>query len=204
MSLDDTGLRPVTWLDSIDLLGPDTQVVHAVWVDDSEIELLARADAPVIHCPVSNAVLGSGIAPLAKLQSEGVSVRLGTDGPASNDTQDIWESLKAALNFARIKTLDATALSPTEALRLAMGTEVLTPGAPADLIIVNLNHPRAMPVHNIDSALALSTHGSDVDTVLVAGQILMRNRQVLVLDEVALLAECRRAVNSLRKRAGLD
>jgi 5-methylthioadenosine/S-adenosylhomocysteine deaminase len=204
MSLDETGLRPVTWLDSIDLLGPDTQVVHAVWVDDSEIELLARADAPVIHCPVSNAVLGSGIAPLAKLQSEGVSVRLGTDGPASNDTQDIWESLKAALNFARIKTLDATALSPTEALRLAMGTEVLTPGAPADLIIVNLNHPRAMPVHNIDSALALSTHGSDVDTVLVAGQILMRNRQVLVLDEVALLAECRRAVNSLRKRAGLD
>jgi len=100
--------------------------------------------------------------------------------------------------------LDATVISPTEALRLAMGTEVLIPDTPADLIIVNLNHPRAMPVHNIDSALALSTHGSDVDTVLVAGQILMRNRQVLMLDEAALLAECRQAVNSLRKRAGLN
>jgi 5-methylthioadenosine/S-adenosylhomocysteine deaminase len=203
MSLEETGLRPVSWLDSIDVLGADTQVVHAVWVDENEIVLLAQAGAPVIHCPVSNAVLGSGIAPLAELQSQGVSVRLGTDGPASNDTQDIWESLKTALSFARIKTLDVTVLSPREALRLAMGAEALIPGAPADLIIVNLNHPRAMPVHNIESALALSTHGSDVDTVLVAGQVLMRNRQLLMLDEAALLAECRQAIYSLRKRAGL-
>ena len=204
MSLDETGLRPVTWLDSIDVLGPDTQVVHAVWLDESEMALLANAGAPVIHCPVSNAVLGSGIAPLVDLQSQGVSVRLGTDGPASNDTQDIWESLKAALSFARIKSMDATVISPSEALRLAMGSEALTPGAPADLIIVNLDHPRAMPVHNIDSALVLSTHGSDVDTVLVAGQILMRDRRVLMLDEAALLAECRLAIRSLRKRAGLN
>lgn len=203
MSLEETGLRPVSWLDSIDVLGADTQIVHAVWVDENEIVLLAQAGAPVIHCPVSNAVLGSGIAPLAELQSQGVSVRLGTDGPASNDTQDIWESLKTALSFARIKTLDVTVLSPREALRLAMGAEALIPGAPADLIIVNLNHPRAMPVHNIESALALSTHGSDVDTVLVAGQVLMRNRQLLMLDEAALLAECRQAIYSLRKRAGL-
>ena len=203
MSLEETGQRPVSWLESIGVLGADTQVVHAVWVDEHEIGLLAQAGAPVIHCPVSNAVLGSGIAPLTDLHRKGVSVRLGTDGPASNDTQDIWESLKTALSFARIKTLDATVLSPREALYLAMGAEALIPGAPADLIIVNLNHPRAMPVHNIDSALALSTHGSDVYTVLVAGQVLMRNRQVLMVDESALLAESRRAIYSLRKRAGL-
>lgn len=204
MSLDETGLRPVTWLDSIGVLGIDTQVVHAVWVDDKEIELLAQASAPVIHCPVSNAILGSGIAPLSKLLNQGVPVRLGTDGPASNDTQDMWETLKGALNFARVKTLDATAISPGQTLRLAMGARALIPGDPADIIIVNLNHPRAMPVHDIDSALALCTQGSDVETVLVAGEILMRDGQVSMLDEAALLEDCREAVRSLRKRAGVD
>ena len=85
-----------------------------------------------------------------------------------------------------------------------MGAEALIPGAPADLIVVNLNHLRAMPVHNIDSALALSTNGSDVDTVLVAGHILLRDGKVQLLDEAALLAECRQAIKSLRNRAGLN
>ena len=204
MSLDETGKRPINWLEAIGVLGPDTQVVHAVWVNGEEIDLLSQAGAPVIHCPVSNAVLGSGIAPVAELLRQNVSVRLGTDGPASNDTQDLWETLKTALSFARVQTLDATAMSPAVALRLAMGANVLAPGSAADLIVVNLNHPRAMPVHDIDSALALSTHGSDVDTVIVRGQILMHNRRVLVLDEAALLDECRHAVGLLRQRAGLN
>ena len=203
MSLDLTGLRPVTWLDSIEVLGPSTQVVHAVWVDEEEIGLLAQAGAPVIHCPVSNAILGSGIAPLAELLSQGVSVRLGTDGPASNDTQDMWETIKTAVNLTRARTLDATALPPPAALRLAIDKNALSPDSPADLILVNLNHPRAMPVHDVDSALVLSTHGGDVDTVIVGGQILMRNRRVLSLDVPALLEQCRHAVKNLRQRADI-
>ncbi len=175
-----------------------------MWVDEGEIDLLAQSGAPVIHCPVSNAVLGSGIAPVADLLRRGVSVRLGTDGPASNDTQDVWETTKTAVQLARASTLDATALPPTAALQLALGTDALRPGDPADLIVVNLNHPRAMPVHDVASVLVLSTQGSDVETVIVGGQILLRDGQVLGLDEAALLDACRRAVSHLRQRAGLD
>jgi 5-methylthioadenosine/S-adenosylhomocysteine deaminase len=204
ISVDETGKRPVEWLASIGLLGPDTQVVHAVWVDKSEIDLLAQSDAQVIHCPVSNAILGSGTAPVTEFIGQNILVRLGTDGPASNDTQDIWETIKTALCFARGQSLDATALSPTAALELAMETKALKPDSLADLIIVNLNRPSAVPVHDIDSALALSTHGSHVNTVIVGGKLLMRNRQVLALDEAALLDESRFAVGQLRKRVGLD
>ncbi|MGC9397839.1 MAG: amidohydrolase family protein [Anaerolineae bacterium] len=198
MSLDEHDLRPVAWLNEIGVLDEATQIVHAVWVDADEIALLAESGATVVHCPVSNAVLGSGIAPVAALQAHGVRLRLGTDGPASNDTQDLFETLKAALGFARATTRDATVLPPQAALRLATGGRTLAPGVVADVIVVNLDHARAMPVHDVDSALALSTHGSDVETVIVGGDLLMHEGHVLVVDEVALLAECRQAIRRLQ------
>jgi 5-methylthioadenosine/S-adenosylhomocysteine deaminase len=203
MSLDAYGLRPLAWLDEIGVLDEHTQIVHAVWVDEEEIALLEESDATVVHCPVSNAVLGSGVAPVAALHAAGIPLRLGTDGPASNDTQDIFETLKAAIGFARATTRDATVLPPKAALRLATGGRTLTPGAPADVIVVNLDHARAMPVHDVDSALALSTHGSDVETVIVDGNLLMHEGRILVLDEANLLAACRAAVEHLAARAGL-
>jgi 5-methylthioadenosine/S-adenosylhomocysteine deaminase len=204
MSLQEYDLRPVTWLDSIGVLGADTQIVHAVWVDESEIALIARAGAPVIHCPVSNAVLGSGVAPVPQMLARGVEVRLGTDGPASNDTQDVWETLKAALSFGRATTLDPTVLPPSQALSLATCGKTLQPGDSADLIIVDLNHPRVVPVQDVVSALVLGTHGSDVKTVIVGGQELMRDGKVTILDETALYTECRSAIRSLQKRAGIN
>ena len=203
MSMDEYGLRPVAWLDSIGVLGPDTQIVHAVWADQDEIDLIAKAKAPVIHCPVSNAVLGSGIAPVAAMLASGVDLHLGTDGPASNDTQDIWETLKATVTFARAKTLDPTVLSPSQALNLATGGKILQVGGAADLIIVDLNQPGVVPVQEVELALVLGTHGSAVKTVIVRGEILMRDRVVTMLDERALYDECRSAIQSLRKRAGL-
>jgi 5-methylthioadenosine/S-adenosylhomocysteine deaminase len=203
MSLDEYSLRPVQWLASIGVLGADTQVVHAVWVDDSEIELIAATRAPVIHCPVSNAVLGSGIAPVANMIERGIDVRLGTDGPASNDSQDIWETLKSALSFARASTLDPTVLPPHQALGLATGGRFLQEGEPANLIMVKLDHPGAVPVQDIDSTLVLCTRGGNVDTVMVAGEVLMRNGKVTILDEDSLVDECQKAITGLRKRAGI-
>ena len=204
MSLDEYGLRPVEWLKHIQVLDQDTQIVHAVWVTDSEIEWMAESKAVVIHCPVANAVLGSGIAPVGKMLTQGVPIRFGTDGPASNDNQDILEAVKTAVNLARISSLDARVLPPSQALRLGIGNRVLTPGNAADLIIVDLNHPRAVPVQDVDSAVVLCSHGTDVDTVMVNGKVLMQNKKVLVLDEEALLSECRSAIKGLRTRAGLD
>lgn len=203
MSLEMHGLRPIAWLEHLEVLGADTQIVHAVWVDETEQDLLAARNATVVHCPVSNMVLGSGIAPIPALLRRGIKVRLGTDGPASNDTQDLFETLKAALLLARVSALDPTALAPAQALPLATGGRTLHPGTPADLIIVNLDHARAQPLHDLDSALALSTHGSDVETVLVGGRLLLREGRVLALDERALLEACRDATRSLRRRAGL-
>jgi 5-methylthioadenosine/S-adenosylhomocysteine deaminase len=203
LSQEEYGLHPVEWLDSTGVLGSDTQIVHAVWVAEHEIEMIVRAKAPVIHCPVSNAVLGSGIAPIAKMLERGVDLRLGTDGPASNDTQDIWETLKMAVSFARATSKNPTVLPPSAALKLGICGKTLKEGAPADLIIVNLNHPGVVPVQDIDSALVLGTNSSHVRTVIVGGEVLMRDGCLTVLDEKALYDECRSAILSLRRRAGL-
>ena len=203
MSLDQYGLRPVEWLNSIGVLGLDTQIVHAVRVNDNEIDLIAQSNAPVIHCPVSNAVLGSGVAPVTKMIARGIDIRLGTDGPASNDTQDIWETLKMAVSLGRATTQNPTVLPPSEALKLATGGKILIAGDPADLIIVDQNHPRVVPVQDIESALVLGTHGSEVRTVIVGGDILMRDGQITVIDELTLYDECRNAIQALRKSAGI-
>lgn len=203
LSLDEYGLRPVEWLDHIGVLSHNIQLVHSVWMEENEIELLADSRASVIHCPVSNAVLGSGAAPVAAMLDRGVPVLLGTDGPASNDTQDTWETLKAAVSLARITGLDPTLLPPRQALSLALAGRTLSEGGQADLILVDVSHARAVPVHDLTSALVLGTHGSDVDTVIVDGKILMEHKKVLVIDEQKLIRECTSAVTNLRKKAGI-
>lgn len=204
LSLDEYNLRPVEWLDQIGVVDEDTQLVHCVWLDDNELSLLAESRAAVIHCPVSNAILGSGVAPISAMLERNIPVLLGTDGPASNDTQDIWETMKAAVSLARITGLDPTILPPQQALSLVLAGKSLRTDAPADLILVDTNHTRAVPVHDLTSALVLGTHGSDVDTVICGGEILMKNKQVLILDEQELLRECTNAVKILRNKAGID
>jgi len=202
-TLNATGLRPVAWLDSLGILGPHSQIVHAVWLDEAELDLLADRQAPIVHCPLSNAVLGSGIAPLRQIHQRQIPISLGSDGPASNDTQDIFECMKWALGLSRASNGDPTCLSPGQVLRMATNGRTLQIGAPADVILVDLNHTRAMPVHDLDSALVLCCHSSDVDTVIVGGEILMQQKQILNIDEAVLLAECRAAANILRKKAGI-
>lgn len=204
LSLDAYGMTPVRWLDTLGILGQQSQIVHAVWISDEEIELLVQRKAVVVHCPVSNAVIGSGIAPAPAMLEKKVVMRLGSDGPASNDTQDLFEATKMALSLARAHYADASLLQPAQLLSIAADGQVITPGAVADLILVNLMHERAAPVHDLDSALVLCTHGSDVDTLLVSGNVLMKNRRLLNIDEEALLKECTQAVKLLRKRAGLE
>jgi 5-methylthioadenosine/S-adenosylhomocysteine deaminase len=204
LTLDETGQRPVAWLDSIGVLDGDTQVVHAVWVDADEIVLLKRRGALVVSCPVSNAVLGSGMAPVVEMLQAGIPLRLGTDGPASNDNQDCFETMKIALCLARLRSLDPTCLSTADVLRMATAGKTLSPGAPADVILVNLRQANAVPVHDIDSALVQCCHAGDVNSVIVAGKLLLHQKRILALDEDALLRECEQVVAGLRRRAGLS
>ena len=204
MTLAETGLRPVAWLDSLGFLDERCQIVHAVWVDEKEIGLLAEKRAPVVHCPVSNAVLGSGIAPVKAMLGKGINLRLGTDGSASNDTQDCFENMKTALMLARASSLDAAAIAPRQAMEMATASSGLTVGQPADLCLVNLASVWSAPAHDLDSALALCAHASDVQALMVGGDWLMQDGKLITLDEAAILKEAQSAVQILRKQAGLD
>ncbi len=197
------GETPINWLNTIGLLDERMQLVHSVWAEEDELQKIAETGSTVIHCPVSNAVLGSGIAPVKRMMDLGIPIFLGTDGPASNDTQDVFETMKAALMIARASTLDANALSPRQALSLSSTRGYLSTGESANLIVVDIQHVRAIPVHDLDSALVLSSHGSDVSSVIVKGEILLQEKKVLIEDEDALVSECRKAAAFITRKLGI-
>lgn len=204
MTLSETGLRPVNWLNQLGILDENSHIVHAVWVEDDEIELLRESNALVVHCPVSNAVLGSGIAPIGKMLHSGVRVRLGTDGSASNDTQDCIENMKMAICLARAGFRDASSLTNEQALKMALADRSIAVGEEADLMLINLSTLRSSPVHDLTSAISLCAHSEDVDTVMVAGKILMQHGKLTTIDEDSLIKECNNAIMSLKKRAGIN
>jgi 5-methylthioadenosine/S-adenosylhomocysteine deaminase len=209
-----TGLRHVEWLHSLDALGPDVHLVHSVWVEEAELDLIAESGAPVVHCPVSNMYLASGIAPVGKMVARGIPVALATDGPGSENSQDMLETLKVAALLAKVSSGDANALMPMDVLRMATtgGARLfgqadlgqIAPGSKADLTLVDLDNARCMPVHRADSALVYNATGPDVHTVIVDGRILLDAGRVTVLDEAALLAECRQAARDLLRRANVE
>jgi 5-methylthioadenosine/S-adenosylhomocysteine deaminase len=180
---------------------------------EAEQELIAASGAVVVHCPTSNMVLASGIAPIPALLRRGVPVALGTDGSASHNSQDVLETLKTAVLLAKVGGGDPTAITSMDALRMLTtnGAKImgradlgrLAPGFKADVTLVNLNHARAMPVHRAESALVYNCNGPDVDTVMVDGRILLDHGVLTMLDEAALLADSRRAAHNLLARAGL-
>jgi 5-methylthioadenosine/S-adenosylhomocysteine deaminase len=206
--------RHVEWLASLGALGPDVQLVHSVWLDDKEIDLIAEHGAVVVHCPVSNMYLASGVARIPEMRGKGIPIALASDGPGSNNNQDMLEVLKTTTLLHKVNTLDAMVLLPEDVLWMACRGGAAAFGQPgligslevgkkADVVVVDLNTPRAMPVHNALSALVYNASGGDVDTVIVDGEVLMRDKRVLCLDESALLAEARGACARLFERAGV-
>jgi 5-methylthioadenosine/S-adenosylhomocysteine deaminase len=209
-----TGMRHVEWLHALGVLGPDLHLVHSVWLDDAELDLVAGSGAPVVHCPVSNMYLASGVARVREMLDRGIPVALATDGPGSENSQDMLETLKVTALLAKVSSGDANALLPMDVLRMAtvsgarlFGREDMgriAPGALADLTLVNLDNARCMPVHRADSAVVFNAAGPDVHTVIAGGQVLLDAGRVTVLDEPALLQECRAAARNLLQRAGVE
>lgn len=207
----ETGLPPVEWLDEIGCLDEGIRLVHSVWLSEREIELVAERGAKIVHCPVSNMYLASGVAPIPEMRKLGIPVALGTDGPGSNNNQDMIETLKTTALLHKIHTLDAMVLLPEDILWMACrgGAEAfgqpdqigsLEPGKKADIVLVDLNTPFAAPVHRPQSALVYNLHGSNVDTVIVDGKMMMINKKITMIDVDELLKECRRVVTCLMSR----
>jgi len=208
------GKRHIEWLEDLGILGPDFQLVHSVWLDDDEIDMVKKRDAIVVHCPVANMYLASGAARIAEMHRKGIRIALATDGPGSNNNQDMLRVLNAAVMLQKVSTLDAMALLPEDVIWMAcrggaasygLPDEIgaLEPGRKADAVLVDLNTPLAMPVHKVPSALVYNASTGDVDTMIVDGQILMENKEILVLDEDALLERARKTCADLFARAGV-
>jgi 5-methylthioadenosine/S-adenosylhomocysteine deaminase len=180
-------------------LGPRLLAAHAVHLTPREVRLLADAGASVAHNPVSNGFLGDGIAPVTDLLAAGVNVALGTDGAASNNSQDMFEVMKVAALFQRARTQDPAALPPETVLRLAtingaralgLDTEIgsLEPGKRADLVIVDLSSLHHCAVHDVLSHLVFTARAADVRTVLVDGRVVLDEGVLQTVDAEAVRA----------------
>lgn len=214
MVLAERGLRHIEWLDTLGGLGPDVQLVHAVWLSDHELDLIQASGSVVVHCPVSNMYLASGVARVPEMHRRGIPVALATDGPGSNNNQDMLEVLKTTCLLHKVSSLDAMILLPEDALWMACRGGAAALGQPdligsletgkkADLVLVDLDTPLAMPVHKPVSALVYNLSARDVDTVIVDGRLLMRHKRILFVDEAALLAQAREKCGRLFRRAGV-
>ncbi|MBC8508337.1 MAG: amidohydrolase [Chloroflexi bacterium] len=212
MNLQSRGNRHIEWLAELGVLSPQMQLVHSVWLADNEIDLIAKYDAVVVHCPVSNMYLASGVARVPEMRNRGIRIALASDGPGSNNSQDMLEVLKTTALLHKVNTLDAMVLLPEDVIWMAcrggaaafgMSDQIgsLEPGKKADIILVDLNTPMAMPVHRVPSALVYNASNRDMDTVIVDGKILMQNKVIQVLDEKALLARARQTCAALFERA---
>jgi len=197
-----TGLRPAFYLDRLGLLDDLTVAVHGVWLEEDEIELLARRQVKLSHCPESNAKLGAGVAPVPRMLARGLTVGLGTDGAASNNNLDLWGEMSLAARLHKVVAGDPTLLSAPQALALATreGARVLglgdfvgtlAPGKEADLIVVELNRPHLTPLYDPYSHLVYAARAADVCHVMVGGRWLMRRRRLETLEEPAILEEVR-------------
>jgi 5-methylthioadenosine/S-adenosylhomocysteine deaminase len=172
-------------------------LIHCVRVDAEDMRLIADRGATVAHCPVANAILGHGIAPVMEMRAAGIALGLGTDSVASNNRLDLLEEARAAQLFQRVRLQSAGELSNADALRLAtldgaraLGLEArvgtLEPGKDADLCAVSLAGAHVLPVHDPVAALVHSARASDVVLTAVRGEILYRDGRVLSLDAAAL------------------
>lgn len=191
---------------------------HVVWPDDEEIDMLAHSSVGAIHNPTSNMKGAAGFMPVPKMLKAGVSVGLGTDGAAGNNDLDMWDEVKLAALLHKGHTGDTTAVSATEAIDMAtrLGARAvgldqqigqLKPGMQADLIQISTTSPRMHPLYHVMSHLAYVVKAEDVQSTMVAGQLLMDNGKVLTVDSAAVIkaadAKAQQIVEALKAR-GVD
>jgi 5-methylthioadenosine/S-adenosylhomocysteine deaminase len=209
LSREKHGRSPAAYLASLGVLKPGTLAAHGVWLTKADIQLLHRHGVGVSHNPESNMKLASGVAPVPQLRAAGVPVGLGTDGAASNNDMDMFEAMRQTALLHKLDTRDPRAMPAGDALALAtiegaralgMAARIgsLEPGKRADLIVVSMAAARQTPLYDPVSHLVYVTRGDDVVATVVEGRVLMRDRQVLTLDERAVLADARSMAEKVR------
>jgi 5-methylthioadenosine/S-adenosylhomocysteine deaminase len=202
-----------TALEAVSFFDAQVLAAHSIWVDDGDLEIYARHDVGVAHCPVSNAKLGAGIAPAAAMLAHGLRVGLGTDGAATNNNMDLWDELRFAPLLAKAAALDPKPLPSRQALWMAtrLGARAarlqdvgeLTPGFKADVVMLSLADTAAVPVFDSSSYIDLLVYSlgrSLVQSVWVNGRQVVEAGEVLTVDESRAREAAQRAALAVSQR----
>lgn len=199
------GTTPVRYLERIGILSPRLILAHVIWVDDEELDLLAKYDVKVVHNPASNMKLASGYAfRYEEMKARGISVGLGTDGCSSSNNLDMFAAMRLASYLGKVWRFDSTAVNAPDIYAsatkigadiLGIDAGVIAEGKLADLCLIDLERPEMVPVHDLTSNLVYSASGSFVDTTIVDGRILMQGGKVEGEEEI--IANARRVAERL-------
>jgi cytosine/adenosine deaminase-related metal-dependent hydrolase len=209
------GKMPAEFMDQVGLVGPNIVFAHGVWLTENEWDILARKGAHVAHCPSSNMKLSSGIAKVSEMMQAGVNVGIGCDGGPSNNSYDMIREMKTASLLQKVKTMDPLALTAETVLEMATikGARVLglqeqigsiETGKKADLIILNMQKPHLTPTFNPVSNIVYAAEGSDVETTIIDGKIIMENRIVNSLNEEKIMRDANEHATKLLQRAEIE
>ncbi len=212
-SLEKRGITPIKVLEETGILDLPTIIAHGCGILPEDIELLKPyADhVGVAHCPKTYLKLGMGLTPIAGLQEAGVAVGLGTDGAVSNNTLDIFESLRLMAMLQKHAARNPEVMTIPQALDIAtqgsaavlgMSSQIgqLASGYLADIILLDTQEAHYQPLHSITASLVYHTRASDVQTVVVNGQIIMQNREILTLDKAHIIQEVNKSMKRLAQR----
>src|SRR6202158_175865 len=203
------GTTPVQYLDRLGILGPDIVAAHCVFVDETDRKFLAQRQVGCVHNPSSNMMLASGVAPVIEERAAGVAVGLGTDGLAgSNNDLDLMEEMDLAAKLQKITKMDPQALGAKAVVEMAtiegaralhMEKEIgsFEAGKKADLVLIGLDAPNAVPMYDVYAQLAYALKGSDVETVIIGGHVVMRDKKLFTVDESAVIAKAREFKNKI-------
>jgi 5-methylthioadenosine/S-adenosylhomocysteine deaminase len=211
------GASPVEYLRRIGFLNDRVIAAHVVWPVGNDIDTLERAGTGVVHNPQSNMKLASGVAPVPRMIKEGVRLGLGTDGAASNNDLSMWEEMDTVAKLHKVFTGDPKVISAQQAFEMAtigsaralhMEKEIgsIETGKRADLVLVAQDSLNQLPLYNIYSHLVYATKTSDVQTVIINGRVVMRDRRLLTLDEASIKEGARtfrlKVIKSLQNSSG--
>jgi 5-methylthioadenosine/S-adenosylhomocysteine deaminase len=206
-------MSPTQYLESLGFWGPRTLAAHAVWLDDADIEILAKRKVAVSHNPESNMKLASGTARIPAVRKAGVPAGLGTDGAASNNDLDMFEAMRQAAFLHKLISNEPRILPAPEVLAMAtiegaraLGMDdtigSLEAGKRADLIVVSMTGARQTPMYDPISHLVYVARGDDVRTTIVNGKILMRDRKMLTLNETEIIRAANLYAQKVREAVG--
>jgi 5-methylthioadenosine/S-adenosylhomocysteine deaminase len=205
------GVSPVEYIEQTGLFDHDTVAAHCVHVSEKDIEILARHGVTVAHNPRSNLKLSNGIAPIPAMQKAGINVALGTDGASSNNALNLFSDMNYAALLHKGTTHDPLVASAETVFRMAtengaralhLNAGSLEAGNKADVVLLDLNKPQFVPRHNLIAALAYSANGTETDTVIIDGKVVLEAGRLLTADEEEIYAKVEKSLAGLKRKAG--